>query len=155
MSYDARDQRVHSHTAAASQPLLPTTTMSDPPKAGLNPRTQHYEFLGPLGALFITISVPAFTYALYFACSETSGGCPPPLDTVWPRITTSVSDRSWWHSLWDSQAALAYLAWYAFCVATWAILPGDWIEGTLVRDGTRKQYKINGSLLMLLAKEIG
>lgn len=100
--------------------------------------------MGPLGALFITISVPAFTYALYFGCSQASGGCPPSLDSLWPRVTASLSDCAWWKSLWDSQAAIAYLAWYAFCMVTWAVLPGDWIEGTLIRDGTRKQYKING-----------
>lgn len=114
-------------------------------KAQLNPRTEHYEFLGPLGALFITIGVPATTYALYFGCSETSGGCPPALDTIQPTVVAAVSNPDWWKSLWDTKAAIMYLAWYAFCVVAWLVLPGDWIEGTLVRDGTKKQYKINGA----------
>ena len=118
--------------------------MADTKPAELNPKTTHYEFFGPVGALFITVSVPAFTYALYFGCSEMSGGCPPPLDDVLPVIVASLSDITWWRSLWDPKAAIAYLAWYAFCVATWAVLPGDWVEGTLIRDGTRKKYKING-----------
>lgn len=126
--------------------------MAEDTKAELNPRTKGYEFFGPLGALFITVSVPAITYALYFGCSETSGGCPPPLDSLWPTITTSLSDCDWWKSLWDTQAAVAYLAWYAFCVVTWAVLPGDWVEGVLIRDGTRKKYKINGELLVLLVE---
>ena len=89
----------------------------------LNPRTKHYEFLGPPGALAITIGVPAMTYALYFGCSENHGGCPPPIDTS--LILDSLSDLSWWKGLWDTQAAIAYFAWYAFVVVAWLILPGD------------------------------
>jgi Delta14-sterol reductase len=118
--------------------------MASATKAELNPRTQHYEFLGPPGALFITLTVPAITYALFFGCSETSGGCPPALPIIWPSVVTAVSDSTWWKSLWDPQAFVAYFAWYTYCVVAWAVLPGDWIEGTLVRDGTRKLYKING-----------
>lgn len=114
-------------------------------KAELNPRTTKYEFLGPPGALFITLSVPALTYALFFGCSEKSGGCPPPLHTIVPSIQSAVTNENWWKSLWDPQAFVAYLAWYAFTVVAWAVLPGDWIEGTLIRDGSRKQYKINGT----------
>lgn len=114
-------------------------------KADLNPRTTSYEFLGPLGALFITISVPATTYALYFGCSETSGGCPPPLDAIWPATKAALSNYDFWTSLWDSKAATMYLAWYAFCVVAWLVLPGDWIEGTPLRDGSKKKYKINGA----------
>ncbi|KAI0801735.1 ERG4/ERG24 ergosterol biosynthesis protein [Irpex lacteus] len=120
-------------------------------KAELNPRTTKYEFLGPPGALFITLSVPAFTYALFFGCSEKSGGCPPPLHTIVPSIQSAVTNENWWKSLWDSQAFVAYLAWYAFTVVAWAVLPGDWIEGTLIRDGSRKQYKINAFSTFLLA----
>ena len=114
-------------------------------KAHLNPRTTHYEFLGPLGALFITLSVPATTYALFYGCPEGPAACPPPLDTLWPRVSAAVQDCAWWVSLWDPEAAVLYGAWYLFCVVAWFILPGDWIEGTLMRDGTRKKYKINGA----------
>ena len=113
--------------------------------AELNPRTQHYEFLGPLGALFITLGVPATTYALYYGCSETSGGCPPQLDTLYPSFLAAVQDKEWWLGLWDTKAALAYLAWYSFCVVAWFILPGDWIEGVTMRTGEKKKYKINGT----------
>ena len=115
-----------------------------PSNASLSPRSKHYEFLGPPGALFIILAVPTTAYSLYFGCSETSGGCLPPLDTLWPRIQTSVQDKQWWLTLFDLEATYYYLAWYAFCVAAWLILPGDWVEGTLMRNGHRKQYKING-----------
>ena len=118
--------------------------MADSTKSELNPRTKRYEFLGPPGALFITLSVPATTYALFFGCSEFSGGCPPPVETIWPIVKTSLQDPDWWKSLWDPEAALVYLAWYMYCVVCWLILPGDWIAGTTIRDGSKKWYKING-----------
>ncbi|KAI0667606.1 ERG4/ERG24 ergosterol biosynthesis protein [Trametes maxima] len=107
----------------------------------LNPRTTHYEFLGPPGAFAITFGVPFMTYALFFGCSEQTGGCPPTIDTAY--ILDSLSNPEWWKGLWDTQAFLFYLAWYAFIVAAWLVLPGDWIEGTILRTGGKKKYKIN------------
>lgn len=124
------------------------STRRAPPPADLNPRTKHYEFLGPPGALFITLGVPATTYALYYGCSEHSGGCPPQLETLYPSFLAAVQDKDWWLGLWDTKAALAYLAWYAFCVVAWFVLPGDWVEGVYIRDGSTKKYKINGAYLV-------
>jgi len=112
----------------------------------LNPRTTTYEFLGPLGAFAISVGVPIATYALYFGCSEATGGCPPQLTSV-DRIIESVTNLDWWKGLWDTEAALIYLAWYTFCVVAWVILPGDQVEGTTLRTGGKKKYKINGTTL--------
>ena len=111
--------------------------------ADLNPRTTHYEFLGPPGALAISVGVPAMAYTLYFGCSEHAGGCPPPIDTA--IVVDTLSNWAWWKGLWDTEAAIAYLAWYAFIVVAWAILPGDWVDGTVLRNGQTKKYKINGA----------
>ncbi|KAJ6576588.1 ergosterol biosynthesis ERG4/ERG24 [Mycena vulgaris] len=118
-------------------------------QAVLNPRTTTYEFLGPPGAFLISVGVPFATYALYFGCSEHSGGCPPAL--VPARISLALSDPAWWKGLWDTQAALMYLGWYAFCLVSWAILPGDRVAGTTLRTGEKKQYKINAFSTFLLA----
>lgn len=117
----------------------------------LNPRTKHYDFLGPPGALLITLATPFILYAIYFACNETSGGCPAPLPTLWPSLLTAVNSRDFWVSLFDLKAALAYLAWYAFCVVSWVILPGDWVKGLPMRNGQTKEYKINAFSTFLLA----
>jgi len=117
----------------------------------LNPRTTAYEFFGPAGALFITVTVPLVTYALYFGCSEQAGGCPPALNTLPPDLFARLSTRDWWFSLWDAQATAIYFAWYAFCVAAWYVLPGDWIEGVQMRNGQTKRYKINAFPTFLLA----
>ncbi|KAF9529514.1 ergosterol biosynthesis ERG4/ERG24 [Crepidotus variabilis] len=115
----------------------------------LNPRTKHYEFLGPPGAFLISIGIPAVTYALYFGCSEVTGGCPPQING--DHVVHALTDATWWKSLWDTQAATAYFAWYAFCVVAWAILPGDLVAGTKLRNGGRKKYKINAFSTFLLA----
>lgn len=114
----------------------------------LNPRTKGYEFLGPPGALFVTLSVPITTYALFFGCSEQTGGCPPPVDTQ--LIVHYLTSAEFWKSLWDTEATLTYLGWYAFCVAAWAVLPGDWVEGTPLRTGGKQKYKINAFSTLLL-----
>ncbi|KDR79042.1 hypothetical protein GALMADRAFT_138002 [Galerina marginata CBS 339.88] len=117
----------------------------------LNPRSPHYEFLGPPGALAITLGVPFITYLLYFGCSEAAGGCLPQPSSIPDRILSSVSNPNWWKGLWDTEASLMYLGWYAFCVVAWAVLPGDQVAGTTLRNGGKKQYKINAFSTFLLA----
>lgn len=109
-----------------------------------NPKTTHYEFLGPPGALAITIGLPSIVYALYFTCSEASGGCSPSLWSLPADLFRAVGDKNWWLSLFDAKASIAYAAWYAYTVAAWYFLPGEWIEGTELRNGGRIKYKING-----------
>ncbi len=126
-------------------PLLSFFITAMSSKSDLNPRTTHYEFFGPPGALFVTLAVPITTYALYFGCSEETGGCPPTLAAIPDRVTEAVSSLEWWKGLWDTEATCIYLAWYAFCVIAWAVLPGDQIEGVTLRTGEKKKYKINGT----------
>ncbi|KAH6913207.1 C-14 sterol reductase [Coprinopsis sp. MPI-PUGE-AT-0042] len=119
----------------------------------LNPRTTSYEFLGPPGATLVSLGVPFLIYALYFGCNESSGGCPPtPWASIPDRILLALKDTDWLKkTLWDQDAAVAYAGWYAFCVLSWAILPGDWVEGTTLRTGEKKSYKINAFATFLLA----
>jgi delta14-sterol reductase len=123
--------------------------MSNPKRsdsASLNPKTTSYEFLGPPGAFAITIGVPVLTYVLYFTCNESSGACPPPIPTLYPSLLQAVSDPAFWWKLWDLKAFAIYYSWYAFCLVAWAVLPGDWVQGTKLRDGKHQKYKINGTI---------
>ncbi|KIM78549.1 hypothetical protein PILCRDRAFT_824465 [Piloderma croceum F 1598] len=117
----------------------------------LNPRSTTYEFFGPPGALFVTLTVPITIYALYFGCSEQTGGCPPPPPSIVPSIIDAVGDLKWWKGLWDTQATIMYFAWYAFCVVSWKVLPGDWIEGVTLRTEGKIKYKINAFSTFLFA----
>ncbi|KAF9654072.1 ERG4/ERG24 ergosterol biosynthesis protein [Thelephora ganbajun] len=119
-------------------------------KSELNPRTTAYEFAGPVGAALIIVTIPLTTYLLYFGCSQRNG-CPPSLASIKnPEILDTLQRLEFWKGLWDTEAALMYLAWYAFCVVAWLVLPGDWIEGTLMRNGKKMKYKINAFSTFLL-----
>lgn len=120
------------------------TTSKTAQADALNPRTTSYEFLGPPGALAVSLGVPFMTYLLYFGCSEQWGGCPPPLNLLGTYLKDSVLNVSYWSRLWDTEATVLYLGWYVFCVAAWYVLPGDWVEGTTMRNGKKQKYKING-----------
>jgi delta14-sterol reductase len=120
--------------------------------SSLNPKTTSYEFLGPPGALAITFGVPALAYVLYFACNESSGGCPPPIQSLYPSLVQAVSDPAFWWKLWDPKAFAIYYSWYAFCLLTWAVLPGDWVQGTQLRNGKYQQYKINGAIFIIYSQ---
>lgn len=113
--------------------------------AALNPKTTHFEFFGPPGALAVTLGVPFLSYALNLGCSERLAACPPPLKFIPGFLLATVEDSNWWSSLWDTKVVLVYAGWYAFCVAAWAVLPGDYVEGLPLRTGGTKKYKINGS----------
>jgi delta14-sterol reductase len=119
---------------------------ADPKRLPLNPKTTSYEFLGPPGAFLITLGVPFFAYVLYFTCNESSGSCPPPLASLYPSLVGAVSDPAFWWKLWDKKAFTIYYSWYAFCLLAWATLPGDWVQGTQLRNGKYQYYKINGTI---------
>ncbi|TRM64375.1 ERG4/ERG24 ergosterol biosynthesis protein [Schizophyllum amplum] len=148
------------------------TPTQDVAVRNLNPRTTQYEFAGPLGALFVTVIVPIVTYALYFGCSEQSGGCfledtsrcffqscGDGPDSSWMNNWATISalvkrdltSPDWWKGLWDTEAAIAYAAWYAFCVVCWAVVPGEQVQGAQMRNGQTKTYKINALPTAMLA----
>ena len=119
---------------------------SDSKRSPLNPKTISYEFLGPPGAFLITFGVPIFAYVLYFTCNESSGGCPPPVASLNPSLVEALSDPAFWWKLWDPKAFTLYYSWYAFCLLAWWVLPGDWVQGTQLRNGKYQLYKINGTI---------
>ncbi|KAF5390740.1 hypothetical protein D9757_004546 [Collybiopsis confluens] len=112
--------------------------MSNP--TTINPKTTKNESLRPPGVFLVSIGIPSVMYALHYGCR----GQP----VLW---------KSVWQDLWDTEAALMYFGWYAFCVVAWRVLPGAQVEGTRIRDGTVKKYKINAlsTLLFMLGLVIG
>lgn len=138
--------------------------MSNKMSTELNPRTTKLEFFGVpgmlssrasgrfvylflgIGTTVLTLILPFIPYLLYFGCSEEMGGCTPnPMD-LFQKLAHDLStfDRVV-ARLWDPQAMVVFLGWLVYLVFCWAILPGDWVEGPVLRDGTRRVYKINGA----------
>ncbi|ORX70394.1 ERG4/ERG24 ergosterol biosynthesis protein [Basidiobolus meristosporus CBS 931.73] len=97
----------------------------------LNPRTSHYEFMGPIGATLLLLFMPLLTLHFAFECDGLN--------------SCSFFQFNYWslRSLFDYKAALAYLGWVAYLVCLFFLLPGDWVDGTTLRNGKKLQYKIN------------
>ncbi|KAI0311507.1 ERG4/ERG24 ergosterol biosynthesis protein [Amylostereum chailletii] len=148
MTRPTRPSNVSCRTTSALS--LPTMSVVAKPKTH-NPQTTSYEFLGPPGALAVTLGVPFMTYGLFFACNERAGACPPDPSYLYTSLVQAVSDPAWWISLFDVKAFIMYNAWYAYCVVAWAVLPGAWVRGTELRTGGYQQYKINAFSTGLLA----
>jgi len=150
------------HTASVLTPSMPPSnssvtngdiTITKTSAKELNPRSKPTEFLGPAGTTVVTFLTPLMAYLLFFGCNPTTG-CPSlSLDTYkvgfqngWPAINGK---------LWDWGAAGVYAGWYAFTVICWNILPGEQVEGTLLRDGKRKKYNLNGKYHTTQIRNIG
>lgn len=114
----------------------------------LNPITKDLEFLGVPGAIGISVLVPYFSYFFALGCSE--AGCTPrPVKDFFLDGLAKYSSLDGILSLWDTQAAVVYFIFYAWCVLAWFILPGEWIEGEKMRNGQRLEYKLNAFSTML------
>ncbi|CAO1625484.1 unnamed protein product [Parajaminaea phylloscopi] len=134
--------------AASRQTMIKQGTFpAEDPKV-LAPKSEHYEFGGPLGAFGVSTTVPFFTYALYYYCSEEAGCSFPP--SSW-QGTFDIMLAGVKNSLFDGQAWVIYFGWYAFCVAAWALIPGAELEGTELRTGGKLTYKINALRTLIAA----
>eukprot|EP00118_Oscarella_pearsei_P009303 m.53250 g.53250 ORF g.53250 m.53250 type:complete len:149 (+) comp34242_c0_seq15:718-1164(+) len=100
----------------------------------LAPKTTTYEWMGPVGSLFMMTGLPTVVYLLYFACNAQSCSL---VDI--PRIQLPPLGQ------WISQeAAIVFLAWLAFQAVIYAVNVGKIVKGSKLRDGSRLDYRING-----------
>jgi hypothetical protein len=125
-------------TITASTTLTLPAHPHKPSYAEMNPKSHPEEFAGVIGTTFMSFLCPFFAYFLFFGC--TPSGCPPFDLTGWAGIAGRLSGSVWW----DWKATWVYIGWYSFCVACWFVLPGERVEGNLLRDGTRNIYRMNG-----------
>ena len=129
--------------------ITETTSLTLPAKTlsyeELNPKSPATDFFGPLGCLFVTLAAPTTAYFLFYGCNE-STGCHPQTADAWKDVGRGMlggwetSSGKWW----DWTAAGVYLGWYLFCVVCAIVLPGEELQGTVMRNGQRKTYKMNG-----------
>ncbi|OLL26483.1 Delta(14)-sterol reductase, partial [Neolecta irregularis DAH-3] len=106
----------------------------------LNPPTSHYEFLGPPGALLTSFGVCIVSFALFFLCTE--DGCPP----------KELEIK--WNKFWSWKITGLYLVWWILLLAMTIIVPGNYVQGTKLRDGKNLSYKMNGFRIFILVYSI-
>ena len=98
----------------------------------MNPKTTEYEFLGPIGTLFMSISLPITVLGLYVLCS--------PEDCSLRLYPTLPSLQELWHPVAFSMFTL----WFVFQAFIYLLPIGKTVEGTKLRDGRRLKYTMNG-----------
>ena len=101
-----------------------------------------YEFGGPIGSIATMVSLPAVVYALYFLCNADYCLDASNWSEAWARLPTGAALAELWS--WD--ALWVVLAWMGFQIVLAALLPGDTVDGVLLRDGSRLKYTLNGHL---------
>jgi len=113
-----------------------------PSQAELNPKTKEFEFLGPPGAVFVSVVCPALVFALIFLCNE--DGCPPRDFSQWKnQFPSSLSEFIDWKAIkW-------YISFNVALALLWVVLPGRWVQGLPLRDGTRLEYKCNAFMSLV------
>lgn len=127
-------------TAHLTLPSHPTPLTYDQ----LNPKSAPNEFYGPIGTAIVLLTTPFITYGLWFACNETTG-CTPLNLAAWRLLGDLIGD---WPAtngqFFEMQSVGVYAGFFAYLVACWVLIPVERTDGTLLRDGTRKAYKLNG-----------
>ncbi|KAJ5626176.1 hypothetical protein N7510_002485 [Penicillium lagena] len=113
------------------------------------PEKRGYEFGGPLGAFGIVFGLPVLVYTFYFVCNDVSG-CPAPslLHPSTLSLERLKREVGWPKegivALYDTQAMLWTLSYYAFSLFLQVFLPGQEAEGIALACGGRLKYKFNG-----------
>ena len=107
------------------------------PKAeSLNPKTLHFEWGGPIGAMGIVIFLPIVIIGLNLMCDKSSCNLLPDLDAMFlslraalPRVPKALVVESVW--------IVVHCIFYLLPV-------GPRVEGTQLRNGRKLSYNING-----------
>ncbi|KAJ1567258.1 hypothetical protein HK096_010455 [Nowakowskiella sp. JEL0078] len=113
----------------------------------LNPVSKRFEFLGVPGAISFVILVPTIIISVHLLCNNDIGCLP---FNYAPNFSLSTLS-----SLLSLNAFLAIIAWYVLHIVLHIVLPGEWVDGTELRNGKKLKYKINAFLCFLSTIAIG
>jgi hypothetical protein len=128
--------------AASTEKPAVAASSSQQPKE-LNPKTQHYEFGGPIGAVGMIVCLPILV--LFFAsCCDATGYPAKAFWDDWQSFLSAKLTKDFLFSLYDPSAFVVYVGYVAILAIFYVILPGDNIPGTTLRDGSRYKYRMNG-----------
>ena len=118
--------------------------MSSAKKQVSNPRTTHYEFMGPVGAFFMTLGLPVAVFGLYLFCNKDTCQIYP----LEPLLQVKLPP---WDQFWHPLAFLICVGWFVANVIIYLIPVGRTVQGSLLRDGTKLTYRINAVYAFILS----
>ncbi|KAJ3035898.1 hypothetical protein HDV00_003298 [Rhizophlyctis rosea] len=113
----------------------------------LNPRTTHFEFLGAHFMFLGVLGMPIVSLLLQLL--QQPSGFPPKAFYTTPIALLLDTINS--TTFYTHQAMIVYLGWFLFHAIGYYILPGERIQGTVLRNGKRLTYPINGFASMVAA----
>eukprot|EP00658_Telonema_sp_P-2_P082211 TRINITY_DN8632_c0_g1_i11.p1 TRINITY_DN8632_c0_g1~~TRINITY_DN8632_c0_g1_i11.p1 ORF type:complete len:421 (-),score=99.37 TRINITY_DN8632_c0_g1_i11:241-1503(-) len=116
------------------------------------PEHQHqFEFGGPVGCIGVMAGLPIGIWALYLLCNQhfmLANPITSPLEL--PDLTK--------YSFYSHEAMAVFTGWNLVLALLWVVVPGQWVNGTQLSDGSRLRYKMNGfssfvivTLILILA----
>jgi len=104
---------------------------------------QKLEFGGVPGNLLLILGLPAITYYFWFAVRFNGGALLPSADANFSGFMASIQPT------WT--AAGLYLLWFFMQAALQAWAPGKVVEGTVLPQGGRLKYKMNGPFALIFS----
>ncbi|KAG8462274.1 hypothetical protein KFE25_012094 [Diacronema lutheri] len=134
-------------TPARAAPASPARAKAPPVASDngvVNPRTEHFEFGGPPGALAVVVCLPLLVFALAIGCDSTYCIGPDSPAGLLARLSTLRSS-------FKLEAMCVLLAWMGLQVVLAIVLPGPWVDGVKLRTGATLKYKLNGHLSFWLS----
>lgn len=124
----------------ATSPVKKTGSQSTKSAA---PKHQKMEFGGPFGTTMCVIFLPLVIYSLFFLCNS---------EVCLSFDIMGFDWKKWLHelpsvkSLFTLPSILMYVGWMSFHVILERILPGELVEGALLKNGKRLPYVMSGHL---------
>ncbi|KAJ2393315.1 erg24, C-14 sterol reductase, partial [Coemansia sp. RSA 2559] len=110
-------------------------------KQPLNPRTEHREFFGAPGSVFVMATTVAVVNIWYFSCNAETGCHLPTTRSQWTRILGGIAD---YNAYLSTTAITYYVLWWTWLAMLYFAIPCTHIQGTVLRNGDRLQYPMNG-----------
>ncbi|KAF7728458.1 erg24, C-14 sterol reductase [Apophysomyces ossiformis] len=129
----------------SSQPSSSASGRSDDVNK-LNPKTDRYRLYGTPGVLGLSLGLPLLVLLFAFGCDDLGY---TPFERLHAFLSDLLARRFDWELLlslplsWDYMSVLWYFTFLAQLVTFSVAMPGEVVEGTPLRDGTRLQYKFN------------
>ncbi|KAI9836143.1 MAG: erg24, C-14 sterol reductase [Sclerophora amabilis] len=117
-------------------------------KAVASTQPHGYQFGGPLGTLAMTVGLPFVCYLAAFLCNDVSG-CPAPSvlhpsQLSWESLKKDIGwpEQGIW-GLCSLKVFGCVVGYYLLSAILQTVLPGEVVQGTPLRSGSKLEYKIN------------